>query len=123
MSVTREKAAQLMADAGHTLQKVSSERDKLAEENVELREKNSSLLRRMEAEKVAAEMHDKGIHTEVPYDVLAEQLEKEAEQGNLPVIQQALHMTGPDMLKSASLSDGSGVGASELESYILGTVG
>jgi len=112
-----------MADAGHTLQKVSSERDKLAEENVELREKNAALVRRMEAEKVAAEMHDKNIHTEVPFDLLAEQLEKEAEQGNLPVIQKALHMTGPDMLKSASLSDGSGAGASELEQFILGTVG
>jgi len=112
-----------MADAGQTLQKVASERDKLAEENVELRDKNASLLRRMEAEKVAAEMHDKGVHTDVPYDLLAEQLEKEAEQGNLPVIQKALHMTGPDMLKSASLSDSSGASSSEFEQFILGNVG
>jgi len=123
MSTPREKAAQLMADAGQTLQKVASERDKLAEENVELRDKNASLLRRMEAEKVAAEMHDKGVHTDVPYDLLAEQLEKEAEQGNLPVIQKALHMTGPDMLKSASLSDSSGASSSEFEQFILGNVG
>jgi len=117
--ITKEQAATIMADSANALRKLASRVSELEGEN-------ASLVRRMEAEKVAADMHDKGIHTEVPFDELATQMEKEAENGRLPVIQEALSMTGPDMFKGASLREGGEEGAAgqtELEHFILGTIG
>jgi hypothetical protein len=119
------KVAQLLADGSATLRKVASERDEKTAENEQLKEANVQLVRRMDAEKVAAEMHTKGIRLDVPFDALAEHLEKEAEAGKIETIKQALAMTGPDMMKGASISeDGpAGDGSSEFERFVNGEVG
>jgi hypothetical protein len=124
MNVDMDKVAAVLVDAGHTLQKVASERDALSVKLARAEEENAALLKRMEAEKVAADMHDKGVHLDVPFDKLAAALEQE-EDGRLEVIKTALQMRPGDMMSGARLSDtpSSGSGGSDLESFILGTVG
>jgi len=121
------KIAQLAADSAATLKKIAHERDTYREKVASLQEQNTALLRRMEAEKVAAEMHSKGVRTEVPFDTLSEYLEKEAAAGRLEQIKLALDMTGPDMMKGAFISedDGSAGGdaSSEFARFINGSVG
>jgi hypothetical protein len=120
------KVAQLVADSAATLKKVASERDAYKEKAAGFQKQNTELLHRMEAEKVAAEMHSKGIRTEVPFDTLAEHLEKEAAAGRLETVKQALEMTGPDMMKEAFVSEGEGSAgedASEFVRFITGSVG
>ncbi len=119
------KVAHLLEDSANTIRKVAQERDTYKEKAASLAEQNASLVRRMEAEKVAAEMHTKGIRTEVPFDTLAEHLEKEAEAGKLEQIKLALDMTGPDMMKGAFVrEDGeAGESGSEFERFITGSVG
>jgi len=120
-----DKVARLVADSATTLKKLASERDTYKEKVASLEEQNATLLRRMEAEKVAAEMHSKGIRTEVPFDTLSERLEKEAAAGKLETIKQALEMTGPDMMKEAFISEDGTAGdaTSEFEQFINGSVG
>jgi hypothetical protein len=120
-----DKVAQLLSDGSTALRKVASERDEVKAENGQLKEANAALVRRMEAEKVAADMHSKGIRTEVPFDALSEALEKEAEQGKLTLIKEALDMTGPDMMRDSFVREDSpaGGGASEFEAFINGEVG
>lgn len=121
-----KKVAQLAADSAATLKKVAYERDAYREKVAALNEQNAALIRRMEAEKVAAEMHSKGVRTEVPFDTLAEYLEKEAAAGRLEQVKLALDMTGPDMMKEAFINEdeSSGGGASnEFERFITGSVG
>lgn len=119
------KVAQLLNDGSTALRKMASERDGYKEKCSGLEEEKQALLRRMDAEKVAAEMHSKGIRTEIAFDDLAEYLEKEAEAGKLDTIKEALTMTGPDMLREASVREDSsaGGGVSELEQFINGEVG
>ena len=115
----REKVAKVLADAGVVLRSVAAERDKLAEEN-------SLLKRHLEAQKLATVMHEKGLNLDVEYGDLVGKLEKEAEAGRLPVIQEAVEMVGPNMGSIGTLtSDGvaGGGGATALESFILGDVG
>lgn len=124
MNVNMEKAAEMLVDAGQALQKVASERDALAQELTAEREKNAALLKRMEVEKIAADMHDKGVHLDVPWDKLAAALEDEPAE-RLEVIKQALQMQPGDMMRGASLSDSpsSQSLSSDFENFILGTVG
>lgn len=123
MSIDMEKAAALLVDAGHALQKVASERDSLAVKLAAAEEQNAMLLRRMEAEKVAADMHSKGVHLDVSFDKLASALEEESAE-QLNVIKVALQMQPGDMMSGARLTDtGSRSSGSDFESYILGTVG
>ncbi len=124
-SLDMNKVAQLLADGSTALRKVASERDEANQKVASLEEQNAALIRRMEAEKVAADMHSKGIRTEVPFDSLAEHLEKEAEVGNLETIKEALSMTGPDMMREAFVREDSpaGGGSSDFEQFINGEVG
>jgi hypothetical protein len=123
MNVNMEKAAEMLVDAGQALQKVASERDSLAQQLAVEREKNATMEKRMEAEKVAAEMHDKGIHVDTPLDKLASALESEPDE-RLEVIKQALQMRPGDVMRGTSLSDApSRSDGSDFENFILGTVG
>lgn len=119
------KVASLLEDSSRSLLKVASERDELKEKLAQSEEARAVLVRHMEAEKVAMEMHSKGIRTEVPLDTLTEHLEKEASAGRLEQYKLALDMTGPDMMKGAFIRDDGtvGAGASEFEQFITGGVG
>ena len=120
------KVAQLVADSATALKQVAHERDAYKEKVAGLQHQNNALLQRMEAEKVAAEMHSKGIRTEVPFDTLSEYLEKEAAAGRLEQVKLALDMTGPDMMKEAFINDDDSTGghaSNEFEQFINGSVG
>lgn len=114
-----EKVAKVLKDAGVMLKSVAEERDKLAS-------KCALLERRFEAQKLASSMHAKGLNRDVEYDALVENLEKAAEDGRLPVIQEAVDMVGPNMGSIGSLSHDDhpvGGGSNPFESFILGDVG
>jgi hypothetical protein len=120
------KIAQVLRDGATALVQVSHERDHLAQENTKLASEVKSLRLRMEAEKVAMDMHDKGVHTSVSFEDLTDQLEKKAHQDphGFEVLREALNITGPDMLKTAAV--GTNVSAStgsDFERYIIGDIG
>jgi hypothetical protein len=114
----KEKVAKVLADAGAAIRSVTAERDKLAEEN-------SLLKRHFEAQKLASAMHAKGLNSDVDYETLVSDLEKAAEAGRLPIIQEAVEMVGPNMGSIGTLSSDEAVGGGNnaLESFILGDVG
>lgn len=116
--LNKEKVARVLADASVALKSVATERDKLAEENALLK-------RHFEAQKTAAAMHYKGLNLDVDYPTLVIELEKAAEAGRLPVIQEAVEMVGPNMGHLGILtSDETHAGGSNaFESFILGDVG
>jgi hypothetical protein len=112
------KVAQVLKDAQEALICVTQERDKLAEEN-------SVMKTRMEAEKLASIMHQKGCRRDVEHDALVSELEKAAMEGRLPVIQEAVDMVAPNMGLTGTLvsDDVPGGGLSALEGFIVGNVG
>lgn len=113
------KVAKVLADASQALRSVSAERDKLAGEN-------STLKRHFEAQKLASAMHEKGIHLDVDSETLVGDLEKAAEAGRFPALQEAVDMVAPNMGLAGTLTSDdvtAGGGSSSLEGYILGDVG
>jgi hypothetical protein len=112
------KVAQVLEDASRALTDMAGERDKLASDLAELRT-------RVEAEKLASAMHDKGLRLDVEHDELATDLVKAAEDGRLPVIQEAVEMVAPNMglTGSAVSNDVPGGGMDALTGFILGNVG
>ena len=123
MNVNMEQAAAMLVDAGQTLTKIATERDGLNVKLASVTAERDALRKRMEAEKIAAEMHDKGVHLDVAFDKLASALEQEADS-RLEVIKVALQMRPEDMGHGLTLSDADAARAgSDLETYILGTVG
>ena len=125
MNLEQTKVAQLVKDASATIRKQASAITVLEEKLANAEAREAALLQRMEAEKLAAEMHDKGIRTEVPFDALVDRLEKEAAAGKLEAIKEAVSMTGPDMMKGAFINDqdSAGGGTTDFERYINGEVG
>lgn len=121
----QEKIARVLADAGQTLRKVAAERDEKVVENAQLREKLSSVETRLMCEKVAAEMHEKGLRHDTEFPELVDDLEKAASEGRLPVIMEAVKMAAPNMGSHFSINsdEAAGVGMSDLESYLVGNVG
>jgi hypothetical protein len=99
---------------------VAAERDSAVE-------KLAHLERRLDAEKLAAMMHHKGLETDTDFASLADHLEKEAERGKFEVIKQAVEMVGPNMgFKTASVHHDSvtqGAGHTDFERFLVGDVG
>lgn len=123
--MNRVKVAQVLADSASTLVKVASERDAYKEAYEKLAQSNEELRRHALAEKVASSMHNKGIHADIPYSDLVSDLEKKAAStpDQFRILQEAVELTGPDMMKSASVGSRThGGGLSPLEQYILGAV-
>lgn len=117
--ISNEKIAAVLRDSENALRAMASERD-------EALAKLSSVQKHNECEKLASAMHSKGINTDVDYNALVESLEKAAQQGRLPIIQEAVGMMSGNM-SFANLNNDepavSGAGGSQLESFILGDVG
>ncbi len=118
--LSNEKVAQVLHDAGAALRVMAAERDSVTE-------KLAGMVRRRDAEKLAAAMHDKGINLDQQFTALADDLEKAADEGRLPVIQEAVGMVAPDMaFKTASITTDeyqTGAGESDLVRFVLGDVG
>jgi len=114
----KEKVAKVLADSAQALRSVTAERDKLAQAN-------RLMERRFEAQKLASVMHEKGINRDVDTDTLVNDLEKAAEAGRLPAIQEAMDMMAPNMGFTGTLTndDAHGGGESAFESFIIGGVG
>lgn len=122
------KIAQVLEDSAQALVKMASERDALVAENAELKKENAAYRNRMEAEKVAMDMREKGLNADMPLDDLITALEKKAHEDpeHFRVLKEAVGLTGPDMFKTASVggktrSSGAG-GDTDFERFILGDV-
>ena len=119
------KVAQVLRDGATALRKTASERDALTVQNVKLAAENKTLRLRMEAEKVAMDMHDKSVNAHIPFESLVEQLEKKAhaDPRGFSVLREAVNLAGPDMFKNASVSSTTNaVEGTDFERYILGDV-
>ena len=117
--ISHAQISEVLADVPGTIRK-------LAEDNKELTAKVAAYELRERTSKLASAMHSKNIHTDVPFEDLVIQLEKQAAAGKLDVIEQAVEFTAPDMgSKLAQLtSDERGTGSSsDLERFIVGGVG
>jgi uncharacterized protein related to proFAR isomerase len=118
--LSSQKVAEVLVDAAQALRKTAKERDeykKLAE----------GLQRRDQAEKLAAQMHEKGLETDTDVADLADRLEKAAQAGKIDTIAAAVDLVGPDMgEKIAKLTTDEtrvSAGSSNLERFIFGDVG
>jgi hypothetical protein len=111
------KMAQVLRDAQVALTSVTTERDKLAAEN-------AAFKRREEATKVASVLHDKGIHRDIEFSDLVQNLEKEAEAGRLGEISRAADMIGPNMIFGSTHNDAVAEGGSHaFTDFLVGSVG
>jgi len=92
----------------------------------ELEEKLASTEKKDRAEKIASEMHRKGIELDVSVEDLADRLQKTAAE-KLDTIEKAVDLVGPDMgSKIGSVSNherGDSSGSNDLERFILGDAG
>jgi hypothetical protein len=121
----REKIAQVLADASSTLLKVASERDEALQRNAELEAKLAQASTRLEAEKLAAEMHEKGLATDQEFGELVADIEKAASEGELPVVQKAVKLAAPNMGGQFHINhdEARGTGSTDFERFIVGEVG
>lgn len=119
--LSNDKISQVLFDTQQVLKSVVSERDQAIS-------KLAKIERRIEAEKLAYQMHSKGLDLDTELPALADHLEKEADQGRLAVIKQAVDMVGPNMgFKTAHLNSDEAVagegGGTDFERYLVGDVG
>jgi hypothetical protein len=117
--ISNAKIAAVLADVPGTIRK-------LAEENKELTAKVAHYELRGRVEKIASEMHRKNINADIELGDLADNLEKQASEGKLDAIVQAVGMVAPDMgTKLAQLTgdDRGTSSSSDLERFIVGGVG
>jgi hypothetical protein len=119
--ISNAQIAEVMRDAAVTLRHQQAHIG-------ELEEKLAGMERRDRVEKLAGDMHRKGINLDVGVDELADRLEKAAAAGKLETIEQAVDFVGPDMGEKigqvATNQDVSGTsGSSDLERFIVGGVG
>jgi hypothetical protein len=123
MELTKE--AQVLVAARDALRKVASERDSANLRADAAESKLASVRQRLECEKLAAQMHEKGINGDQDFASLVDDLEKAAQEGRLPVLQEAVRLSAPNMgHKIASINnDETSGGESQLEQFIVGQVG
>jgi soluble cytochrome b562 len=118
--LSNQQFAQVLEDGASALRAVVSERDAALN-------KLASLEQRIEAEKLASAMHNKGLEVDKDFTSLVDHLEKEAQQGNLDEIKRAVEMIAPNMsIKTAHLTSDevhSGGGSTDFERYLFGDVG
>lgn len=113
-------AAQIHAVLGETsstLRKLASERDALAEENGKLRQALATYQLNERVEKIAQEVHAKGIEQGRTPEETREFLLQKAASGELDVVEQAIGMTAAQA-PLGHLGD-KPTGDSSLEEYVL----
>lgn len=124
--IAQQKIAQVLHDSATALVKVAAERDTLVNENQELRTKVAAYERRMDAEKLAMDMREKGMHSDTEFGTLVDALEKKAHEDpeHFRVLREAVGLTGPDMFKTASIGGRQSAQGShnDFERFILGDV-
>lgn len=121
----QNKVAQVLADSASTLVKLAHERDAYQAAYTKVAQQNEQLLKRMDAEKVAMDMRERGINEEVPLGDLVDSLYKQAQEdpNRFEVIKEAVGLTGPDMFKTASIGGKQEAREeNDFERFILGAV-
>jgi len=116
--VSNAQIAEVLSDAASTLR---SQQVYIHE----LEEKIASGKQKERAEKIASEMHRKGIELDVSVEDLADRLQKTAAE-KLDTIEKAVDLVGPDMgskIGSVSNERGDSSGSNDLERFILGDAG
>lgn len=119
----QEKIAQVLADASTTITKLAEERDRLRDERNKLAAENQAIIIRLESEKIAAEMFEKGLDGGRAFTEVVDEVEKAAHDGQLPVYEKAVKMASRDMGGQGfriNNDETSGSGMTELEQYIVG---
>jgi len=119
------KVAQVLADSASALVKVAHERDVYQAAYNKVAQQNAQLLQRMDAEKVAMDMRERGINEDVPLGDLVDSLYKQAQEdpNRFAVLKEAVGLTGPDMFKTASIGGKTEAQeGNDLERFILGAV-
>ena len=113
--LSAEDVREVMGVVPEVLRKLAAERDLY-------RDRLQEIEGRQRVEKLASAMLDKGLETGTASG-LADRLEKQARSGELDLtrLADAVELVGPDMGKTAQLSDdlGHAGGATELERFIL----
>lgn len=119
------KIAQVLTESASLMRKLAAERDAALEKQAELQRTNDELQTHLRAEKIAADMHSKGLNLETPFPELVDELKTAAEQGRLGNIEAAVGLVGTDMgLKTASIHETTNAyGSSRFESFLLGHTG
>jgi CheY-specific phosphatase CheX len=121
-----KKEAQVLADAGAIIRQLTAERDAALTKVASSQLKEAAYKRHVHAEKVAMQMHQKGINTDIALPDLVTDLEKAAQEGRLTTIEEAVDMVGPDMsFKTASIHDAptAGAGEDDLTRFLIGGIG
>lgn len=96
------------------LRKTAAERDNLSAQNESLRAKLAMVEQRLRSEKIAAEMHQKGINADIPFSDLVVQIDKQASEGqSLDILERAVEMSAFDMSKTATVGAPGTNGTSE----------
>ena len=117
--ISNAQVVELLSDAASTMRAQQAHIQEL-----ETKVANSEL--RDRAEKIAHQMHAKGLETDTSVDALATRLEKAA-ASDLTAIERAVEIVGPDMgQKIAQLAQDESVpipGTSDLERFIVGHAG
>ena len=114
--LSRAELARIMNDGAVALVSMANERDCALQ-------KLATLERRVEAEKLASSMHEKGVKLDQTHGELSAYIEKEARKGRLDTIKDAVDMLVPNMgIKTASLTSDEhhAVGLHPFEQHILG---
>jgi hypothetical protein len=116
-----QQIAEVLADAASTLR---SQQEVIHS----LSEKLASRSMRDRVEKLAHNMHEKGLELDSSVEILADRLEKmaEATPGKLDAIEHGVDLVGPDMgMKVAQLTSDSPSqeAVSEFERFIIGHAG
>ena len=119
--LSNAQIAEVLSDASATLRTQQSYIG-------ELETKLASITQRDRVEKLASNMHRKGLELDTTVSDLADRLEKAASAGKLDAVEQAVELVGPDMsskLAQLTNDDPASRGSvdSDLEQFIVGGVG
>lgn len=117
--ISANKVVAVLAEIPDTLRKLASERDFFQTEYQRLKEENNKFKLAGRIEKIAQQIHDKGIGQGRNIEETKQFLFKKAAEGNLEVVAQAIEMTAPSnplgVLGDKPISNSGG----EFENYLL----
>lgn len=108
--ISHQQVQSLLKTASTTIRGLQSE-------NSDLKSKVASFEKRARAEKIAAEMEDKGLHADLSYQEKVAHLLQGAP--NLDVTEAAVKMASPQNTVLGSITDMPGNGSHAFEQYIL----
>lgn len=124
VKISAAQAAQVYAEVPSVLRKLASERDSLSMKLASAEDELAQYRLKERMAKIATKMADKGINGLSADEHLANIKEAHATGRSLDAIEEAVEMTSPNggLGKIAEDQTGNQSGASQLESYLIGTL-